>query len=335
MYQVQGQAGAIPPHGLTGALQLLGQMPSTANGNPNATSTLMPVANASGPMSNAINSAAQMGAQRTTGAQGYANQGIKDLGKWVNPGVQANNVQAALSGALGPEAQAQAYANFNESPAQAFLREQGERALMRNAAATGGLQGGNVLKELTRYGQGVASQDFQNYYDRLGGVANRGMEAQGLRSGLYGKKADAAISAASNAAQIQAASIGAGGSLGAAQIASDTALMRDAGRYAYEAGLNNANNIRNTTSGLSQYINNQGQNMGGMYNTGMTNLANILMTGGRDASTNATNRANTLSGLRLTGSGQYSGLTNLGARGQDNTLQNAGNIISGVAGVFG
>ena len=75
---------------------------------------------------------------------------------------------------LGADAQAQAYAQFQESPGQAYLREQAERSLVANSAATGGLAGGNVLKELQGQAVGLAAQDFQNQFDRRGTVADRG-----------------------------------------------------------------------------------------------------------------------------------------------------------------
>lgn len=76
----------------------------------------------------------------------------------------------ALSGASGPEAQAQAFQAFQDSPEQAFLREEGERGLLRNQAAIGGLGGGNVRRELQRQAIGLASQDFSNRFNRLGAV---------------------------------------------------------------------------------------------------------------------------------------------------------------------
>jgi len=65
-------------------------------------------------------------------------------------GQEAAQRQAALTGALGPEAQQQAFAEYQASPALGFLQEQSERALMRNAAAMGGLGGGNVRQDLTK-----------------------------------------------------------------------------------------------------------------------------------------------------------------------------------------
>lgn len=73
----------------------------------------------------------------------------------------------ATTGALGGERQAQAFEEFEQSPEQAFLREEAERSLLRNQAAIGGLGGGNVRRELQRQAVGLAQQDFQNRVDRL------------------------------------------------------------------------------------------------------------------------------------------------------------------------
>ena len=82
------------------------------------------------------------GVDALTGTRGrigqIINQGSAGLEAFMDPGQQANQLQAALSGALGPEAQAEAFANFQSSPGTQFLQQQGERALMRNAAARGG-----------------------------------------------------------------------------------------------------------------------------------------------------------------------------------------------------
>lgn len=100
-------------------------------------------------------------------------------------GAEAQQLQAALTGALGPEAQAKAIANFQESPGQKYLREQTERGVLRNAASVGGLGGGNVLKALQANAAGLASQDFQNQFNRLSNVADRGMTASGTMADLF------------------------------------------------------------------------------------------------------------------------------------------------------
>lgn len=99
-------------------------------------------------------------------------------------GQDAAQRQAALTGALGPEAQQQAFAEYQASPALGYLQEQSERALMRNAAAMGGLGGGNVRQDLTKLTADLYGQDFQNQFNRLGDIATRGYGAAGTSAGL-------------------------------------------------------------------------------------------------------------------------------------------------------
>lgn len=101
------------------------------------------------------------------------------LSPYSKAGAQATELELALSGAAGPEAQAEAYANFQESAGQKFLRERQEQSLLRNAAATGGLQGGNVLTALQEQAQGIAAQDLQRQVSNLQSISGRGLQAAG------------------------------------------------------------------------------------------------------------------------------------------------------------
>ena len=100
--------------------------------------------------------------------------GRQDINPYAIAGQDALRTQRALAGLDG---QAAFDAAYQESPQMKFLREQGERAALRNAAATGGLGGGNVLKELTRYNTGLASQDLQNQIANINQLSGRGFNA--------------------------------------------------------------------------------------------------------------------------------------------------------------
>lgn len=106
------------------------------------------------------------------------------LDPFITGGTSASQLQEALSGALGPEAQAQAFQDFQESPGTGFLREQGLRLINSGAGATGGLGGGNRLRELTKFSQGLALQDLNQQFGRLGSVAGRGLSAATTLGGL-------------------------------------------------------------------------------------------------------------------------------------------------------
>lgn len=92
------------------------------------------------------------------------------------------------------EQQAQAFAAIAESPGQQFLRERGQRNLVRNAAAVGGLGGGNVREALVQQGVGFAQQDLQNRFGRLGQLAGQGQAAT-TSVGQFGSQAAGNVSA--------------------------------------------------------------------------------------------------------------------------------------------
>lgn len=126
----------------------------------------------------------------------------------VTPGLeigqQAQQRQAALSGALGPEAQAAAFEGFQESPGTSFLREQGLRQLEST-----GVSGGNRLRALTEFSQGLALQNLQSQQQQLGQVAGQGISLAGTGATLTGLEtggitAEGAAQAAGQVAQGQA-----------------------------------------------------------------------------------------------------------------------------------
>jgi hypothetical protein len=116
-------------------------------------------------------------------------QGAEELRPFVSPGQQANQVQAALSGALGPEAQAEAFQNFTDSPGQQFLRDRAEQSLLRREAALGGLGGGRVRQALQEQAVGLAQQDLDRQFGRLGQVSGTGLRAAEGLGTLLGQQA--------------------------------------------------------------------------------------------------------------------------------------------------
>lgn len=103
---------------------------------------------------------------------------------YQSAGENALNEEAALSGALGPEAQQRAIDAFTESPGQKYLREQMEKSLLRNNAAIGGLGGGAVKSALQEQAFGIASTNQQQHLENLRSLAGRGQEAAGAMAGL-------------------------------------------------------------------------------------------------------------------------------------------------------
>lgn len=69
-------------------------------------------------------------------------------------------------------------------PSYQFRLGEGMKALDRTAAARGGLLSGATLKGAQRYGQGLASQEYGNAYNRLAALAGVGQTATGAMTGL-------------------------------------------------------------------------------------------------------------------------------------------------------
>jgi hypothetical protein len=127
----------------------------------------------------------QAGAAREGQANALAmyNEGRRDLAPYRETGAGAVTTLAKLYGiqtpgnpnpqAFGPEA-TQAFQN---SPDYKFAFDEGNRAVQFSAAAKGALGSGNTLRDLTTFGQGAATQNFQNYAQRLMQLAQMGQGA--------------------------------------------------------------------------------------------------------------------------------------------------------------
>ena len=65
---------------------------------------------------------------------------------------------------------------FEESPGYLFRLQEGQKAIERGQASKGGLLGGGATRELSRYGQGMASQEFGNYMGQLQNLTSQGID---------------------------------------------------------------------------------------------------------------------------------------------------------------
>lgn len=73
------------------------------------------------------------------------------------------------------------FSAFIQSPDYQFPLQQGVEGINRAAASRGALNAGATDVDLMRYGQGLASQNYGNYYARLAQLAGMGQSsAQGL-----------------------------------------------------------------------------------------------------------------------------------------------------------
>lgn len=131
-------------------------------------------------------------------------EGVEALNPYAESGMDANQLAAALSGALGPKAEAQAREAQSESPYQQYLRDQAEKTILQNASATGGLGGGQVLTELQKQSMALSGQFEQQRMDNLMGLGGQGLTAAGQQAGLYGQQGATAANIYGQTAQQQA-----------------------------------------------------------------------------------------------------------------------------------
>lgn len=282
-----------------------------------------------------------------------AGQGVN---QFIGAGVSAQQRQAGLSGALGDAAQQQAITSFNESPGQAFLREQGLRQVTNAASATGGLGGGNVLSELQRQGQGLAAQDFQNQFNRLGSLSSQGLQAAGQAGQFLRQAGQQQGNLASQNAQLgtQVGLSNAANALNAAQAQAGFQnqqgvnignLFQSTGQNIaqnrFQAGRDIASQIGKTTSGLSNLANQAGSGLSDLIGSGTGNIANLLSGSGQFNAQQQAQMAQLLAnistgqGSQLAGINQQQGLNQANlALAQGQNAQNFVGNLAGAAGIF-
>ena len=126
-----------------------------------------------------------------TAATGYWKEPIGDRGerRWIStgPATGATTSYRVNGQTFGTMDEAQTYANANKTggtewswqtdPGYEFRLGEGLGSIEGSAAARGGLYSGATMRDLQKYGQDYASQEFGNIYNRLAGVADTGLSA--------------------------------------------------------------------------------------------------------------------------------------------------------------
>lgn len=266
----------------------------------------------------------QQGTREALGTLGGGiEQGRRDISQGfgiargdIREGGQGIETQAALAGLRGPDAQARAFAGFESSPGQQFLQQEAERALTRTAAATGGLSGGNVLRELQRQAVGLAQQDFSNQFQRGQQVLGSQQQQAGNLANLSAQRGQQRANLASQ-----------GGQLGANLIAGATGQL---GQQRFGAGQQLAQAATGTAANLANLQQALGQGISGITGQGTTNIANLLSgTGSASAQLNQ-QLASILANIATGSASQTAPFTSLAGQfdaaataGQNTAVQNA------------
>ena len=242
--------------------------------------------------------------------QGGVDQAGQALGGYMQGGNAAFDLQSALTGALGQPAQQQAYNNYMESPGTQFLRDEGERAITRNAAAIGGLGSGNVQRELAQYATGLAAQDFDNSFNRLSQVSDMGYGASNFMGGLQAN---------------------AGMQMGQYGMQNGAAMSQGRTR----AGEQMSSNIGGTTSALANLLNQQGQGYSDTLGQYGGNLAGLLQGAGQGSADSGATIQALLAQLSQGTGNQIVGLNALGGTPQEEgALKGIGQAAAGTAALF-
>lgn len=140
------------------------------------------------------------------------------LAPFVGAGTDALGIMGDLAGLGGEEAEAAALSGLERSPTFRAALEQGETGILANAAATGGLRGGNTQAALAQFRPQLFSAALQDRYSRLGGLAGMG-QAAATNQASFGQQTSGNIS---NLLQQQGAAQ-AGAALGRGQAMSNFA----------------------------------------------------------------------------------------------------------------
>lgn len=136
----------------------------------------------------------------------------EDLAPYRDVGAGGITSYADAIGLNGPEAQERARAAFRTDPGYQFTLDEGLKAIEGSAAARGGALAGGTLKDLTRFAQGTADQQYGSYLDRFLNAASLGQNAA-AQTGNFGSQS----SARQGGYLLDAGAARAGGYLSAAQ----------------------------------------------------------------------------------------------------------------------
>ena len=249
----QEEARIIDQQNLTNTLSAVGPRLESAgdranmalnDANANAAGNLNTYYGAAGQaLSNGYNAAGQQIQQAGDAATNYLGSAWSAIGSgvqnanallqpYIDTGSRAVQMTGDLSGANGVAAGQAALANFEASPAYQFNLDQGLRAVDAGAAARGMLVSGGTRQAEQKFGAGLASNEFANYYNRLSGLATQGLNA----SNTYG----------SNVMQ------GAAGQSGIDRALAQTALTQGGALAANDVGLGGG--LANISSDLGKKL---------------------------------------------------------------------------------
>lgn len=119
-------------------------------------------------------------------------QGRQDSLPWMEAGMGALDQLRIEMGLSDGESK------FQTTPGYEFAVQEGEKGVMNNLSALGMKNSGAALKALTRFREGLANQEYGNYYSRLSGLAGTGQN-QVQSNNALGANTAASLTSGANA----------------------------------------------------------------------------------------------------------------------------------------
>ena len=208
----------------------------------------------------AVNTQAESAAQATQAELEMYYKSREDMAPWRKAGAEAlGGYDEMIQKYLGVTNQYQNVLmnpdQYLQSPGYNWLLEQGNLNLARGASASGKLGSGQYSKDIMAYGQGLASQDYNNYLNQLLNSQNWDLNQAGTAANMYGNLAGLGQNAAIQGGQQAVAT---GQSVGQNYLAAGNA---QAGNYINQANAQTGlyGNLSNIGSNaLNQYMQYQG-----------------------------------------------------------------------------
>ena len=261
-------------------------------------------------------------------AGGVQRQAFGQAGKIGLEGAQLaqRSLQQGESGALSQlsglggdlrgqleETRNRGFSGFEQDPGFQFRQQQGEQAINRAAAASGGRLSGRTLKELGSFNQGLASQEFQNFANR------RLQQQQQLLSGSQALSAQE-LSAAGQRANITQSSQTNLANLATGTAANQQGLALNRGTTLSGLALDRAGALSDLSGNKATTLANLETSQGNqLANTNLATAAGVAGAGLQGAGSAASIAANAIQGpVQLAGQAQ----ANLG----QNIANTAGDI---------
>lgn len=189
----------------------------------------------------------------------YIDAGKTDLTQpYIGAGPGALQAMQGLAGLRGAGEQQAAIDQIKQGAQYQELARQGEEAILQNAAATGGLRGGNVQAALSQFRPALLNQLIESQYGKLAGLTSLGStSAENLLRLGQASAAGTAAAGQQSAQNIGNLMVGQGQAQAAGQIGAANAFAQGVGGITSAIGggvqnymLMNALNKPSMTSGL-------------------------------------------------------------------------------------